>query len=123
MTSAEQREDTHDVIAHKYIYLWGMAIHKQFFKYYTVALGSVVTVSVAILCLTNWWWLLASTILSLLFIRAWYIGWPVLAISLVGGYIYIKVRRTHQREEQIRKASDDKVRLGLEKLGGDVKNE
>ena len=93
------------------------AISKWFFKYWTLFIAGIFTVSTAIACLTNWWWILASSTLSFIFIKYWLVGWPALGLSLLFGYIYFRVRRTHQREERERETSDGKVRKGLEKLG------
>jgi len=116
MSSAEQREDTHDVIANNYVYLWGMAIHKHFFKYWTVFIFTATTSCGLILIYTNWWQLFITSLLTLFFIKAWYIGFPTVIISSLIGYVLFKRRQKRIVERRKTQSDNDRIRQLL--LGG-----
>ena len=49
----------------------------------------------AILLLTNWWQLFLLRLATLLYVQAWYVGWPVTLI--IGGYTYYRYSRRRKR--------------------------
>lgn len=98
----------HEVPTYEYIFISGVAIHKRFFKYYTLTLCGFVGVSVAIACLTNWWLLLGITILQFVFIRGWMISLPAIGVTSVITYFWWKRRKNqHIRESLARDKKRD----------------
>ena len=100
----------HEVPTYEYIFISGVAIHKRFFKYYTFTLTGLVGVSVTIACLTDWWLILASALLQYVFIRAWYVSFPALAITSVVTYVWYKRRKMRLFKENMKREREEEYK-------------
>jgi hypothetical protein len=79
----------------------GIAVHKGFFKWYSLTLALFFSISTAILCLTNWWQTAAVMIITTLFLgKLWFIGWPAVLISIPVFYFWYKRRQARLLRER-----------------------
>jgi len=107
-------ETYHEVPGSKYFFIsgpTGVAVHKNFFKWWSLFLVGFTSVSTTLLCLTNYWQLLLTATFNLLFVKVWYIGWPTLFITITVTYLWYshrsKKRMKEQVEQQRRRAVED----------------
>jgi hypothetical protein len=109
--SGNNYEETyHNVPDSQYFYISrekgrGIAVHKGFFKLWTVILCLIIGVSTAILCLTNWWQTLTVTLLTFIYIKNWVIGFPATFVAIGIFYVWYgrrKKRLLRERNERLR---------------------
>jgi hypothetical protein len=102
-------ESYHNIPSSKYFWIsrktdHGIAVHYGFFKAYTVFLVSLIGLSTAILCLTNWWQLAFIRFGTFFFVDYYYIGFPIVGITLAIWYIRRSVKEKKKLLSQIESA-------------------
>jgi mannose/fructose/N-acetylgalactosamine-specific phosphotransferase system component IIC len=81
-----------------------IAISKKFFKYWTVFTAGFFVISTAVFCLTNWWQLAFIRFGTFLFVDYYYIGFPIVGITLAIWYIRRSVKEKKKLLSQIESA-------------------
>ena len=123
--NSDRAEPFHEVPTRDYFWLEpnDILVHKAFFKYYTLALMLSISVSTAVLCLTNWWQIFFTYALTNIYLKAplAYIGWP--ATLVFGIYIYYRYNKrqkekvfAHRAYERKRAVEDAQITLSRQEV-------
>jgi hypothetical protein len=96
----ERLESFHEIPSSKYWWLPGdIAVPKEFFKIWTLTLLLFTSTATAIACLTTWWQTIIATVATALYLKNWYIGWPLTIGSIIIFYVwYTRRQKRLQRE-------------------------
>jgi len=119
-------ETYHEVPGSKYFFISGpsgVAVHKSFFKYWSLFLVFSTLASTLIAVYTNWWQTLIIMMLTFFYVQYWYIGWPATAITLGIGYFWYTRRQKRiakERAAQLRRRRFEDATIALGEKG--VKN-
>jgi hypothetical protein len=118
----DKYETYHEIPGSKYFFIsgpTGVAIHKDFFKMWTLMIIVASAVTTLIAVYTDWWQTLIMWTLTSLFVTHYYVGWPALGIGSLVFYVWY-VRRQKRLARQ-RKQQAESARIKRLLAGGDNK--